>query len=137
MFYALLAITFAIAAGVSALIVRIFQAPADRIFKRIIQDEISSAWTTYLKFALFVVGISTGVRIHEIQRYVIAPSYGQNPTVETLTTQKWVLEIYRTVIETLQGLAGVLLCFFIISLIAFLVIRIVEALRKAREPKAA
>lgn len=135
MFYTLLLVTFVISLAVSALVVKLFQGPADKIFHRVIQDDIASAWTTYLKFALYVVGISSGVRINDIERYVIKPEFGTNPQVEELTSQKWVLEIYRTVIEALQGLASVLLCFFIISLLAFVFIRLIETIRKNREAK--
>ena len=134
MFYALLLVTFLISMAVSGIVVAIFSNPANRIFQRIIQDEIASAWTTYLKFALFVVGISSGVRIEEISRYIIKPEFGQNTAVEELTTPKWVLEIYRTIIDALDGLAGVLLCFFIVSLLAFVVIKIGE-MRRARDSK--
>jgi len=132
MFYTLLAVTFAIAFSVSWIVVNIFKKPADRIFQRIIQDDIASAWTTYLKFALFVAGISSGIRLRELERYIIAPRYAKNPQIETLTTEKWVLEIYRTIVETLQGLAWVLLTFFIISLAAFVLVRLIEVLRKNR-----
>jgi hypothetical protein len=133
MFYSLLLVTFAIAFGVSFLVVQLFKKPADQIFKRIIQDEIASAWTTYLKFALFVVGISSGVRLGQLERYLIKPSYGKDPQVEVLTREKWVLELYRTIIETLQGVAWVLLMFFIVSLIAFILVRLIEVLRKNKE----
>jgi peptidoglycan/LPS O-acetylase OafA/YrhL len=133
MFYTLLAVTFVISFIVSAVIVRIFEKPSQKIFQRIIQDDIASAWTTYLKFALYVVGISSGIRLHQLERYIIKPPYGKDPQIETLTTEKWVLELYRTIIETLQGLAWVLLIFFIISLVAFVVIRFVEVIKKNKE----
>lgn len=133
MFYTLLAVTFGIALMVSLLVVRIFEKPAEKIFQRIIQDSIASAWTTYLKFALYVVGISSGVRLTQLERYIIKPRYGDNPRIEELTAQKWVLELYRTTIETLQGLAWVLLTFFVVSLAAFVIIRFVEILKKNRD----
>jgi hypothetical protein len=37
-----------------------------------------------------------------------------------------VLEIYRTVIGTLQGIAWVLLIFFVVALLAFVIVRIGE-----------
>jgi len=122
MFYTLLAVTFAIAFSVSWIVVNIFKKPADKIFQRIIQDDIASAWTTYLKFALFVAGISSGIRLRELERYIIAPRYAKKPQ----------MEIYRTIVETLQGLAWVLLTFFIISLAAFVLVRLIEVLRKNR-----
>ena len=40
-----------------------------------------------------------------------------------LTQERWVLEIYRTIIETLQGLAWMMLVFFMVALIAYVIVR--------------
>ena len=40
-----------------------------------------------------------------------------------MTTERWVLEVYRTIIETLQGIAWMLLVFFIFALIAYVIVR--------------
>jgi hypothetical protein len=48
-----------------------------------------------------------------------------------LTRDRWVLEVYRTIIESLQGLAWLLLVFFIFALIAFVIVRVFE-LKKSR-----
>lgn len=65
MFLTLLLVTFAIAAIVSFLTVRLFASPIGGILERIIADDISQAWLEYLKFAIYVVGISKGVRVWE------------------------------------------------------------------------
>ncbi len=126
MFYALLLVTFGIASGVSWITARLFTKPADAILRRIIQDEIYASWLTYLKFALYVVGISSGVKLFQLERYITAPSWQNDAKIPELTTERWILEVYRAVIETLQGLAWVLLVFFVIALLAFVVVRIVE-----------
>jgi hypothetical protein len=130
MFLTLLLVTFLISVAVSFLVVWLFKSPIDRILKRIIADEISEAWVTYITFGLYVVGISSGVRIYELERYITKPPF-QNAEILSLTPERWVLEVYRTVISVLQGLAAVLLLFFIVALIAFVIVRIVEA-RKAK-----
>ena len=48
-----------------------------------------------------------------------------------LTTERWVLEVYRTIIETLQGIAWMLLAFFVIALLAYVVVRLSEMKRTA------
>jgi hypothetical protein len=40
-----------------------------------------------------------------------------------LTTERWGLEIYRTIIETLQSIAWMLLIFFVVTLIAYVIVR--------------
>ena len=74
MFFSLLLVTFVLAAVVSLCVVKVFNKPISTIFRRIIQDEISSAWNRYVKFATYVVGISGGVRVHQLERYISAPT---------------------------------------------------------------
>ncbi len=128
MFYLLLAGTFVIALVVSTIVVRIFSTPLDSILKRIMQDDISSAWVKYLKFAMYVVGVSSGVRIHSIERYITAPDFKDAMIVE-LNAERWVLEVYRTIIGSLQGIAWLLLAFFVFALIAFVIVKLNEIKR--------
>ena len=126
MFLTLLLVTFLISALVSLLVVWLFTRPIARILKRIIADEISEAWVKYITFGLYVVGISSGVRVNELERYITRPPV-ENAEIIALTFERWVLEVYRTVISALEGLAAVLLIFFIVALIAFVIARIVES----------
>jgi peptidoglycan/LPS O-acetylase OafA/YrhL len=128
MFLTLLVVTFAISILVSFVVVWLFTRPIDRILRRIIADEISEAWVKYIRFGLYVVGISSGVRIGELERYITRQPF-PNAEILSLTPERWVLEVYRTIIGALQGLAGVLLVFFIVALIAFVIVRIIEVRR--------
>jgi hypothetical protein len=126
MFLILLLVTLLLAVAVSALVVRMFSQPLERILKRIITDDISLAWLKYLKFAILVVGVSAGVRIYELEKYITPPNYVQDATIVALTAERWILELYRTVIETLQGIAWLLLVFFVFALLAYVIVRIAE-----------
>jgi hypothetical protein len=130
MFLTLLAVTFIIALGVSLIIVVVFGKPIDSIMRRIISDEISQAWVKYLKFAIIVVGVSSGVRIWELEKY-ITPPRGSDASAIILNRDRWVLEVYRTIIGSLEGAAWLLLVFFIFALLAFIAVRIFEI----RKPK--
>ena len=124
MFLSLLAVTFVIAVIVCAIVARIFAKPINGILERIVSDDISYAWTKYLNFAIYVVGISGGVRIHYLENFLRAPTEEFSPP--PLTTDRWVLEIYRTIIESLQSIAWMLLIFFIFALIAYVIVRAFE-----------
>lgn len=140
MFMTLLLVAFLLSSLVSWLVSRAFTEPMTAILARIIADPISSAWVRYMKFAILVVGISSGVRINEIERYISPNNWQDKPEILALTSERWVLEVYRTVIETLQGIAAMLLAFFVISLIAFVILRISEirqASRSVKEPEKA
>ena len=124
MFYTLLAVTFVLAMIVSVLVVRAFDKPISAIFGRIIQDEIGSAWCRYIKFAAYVVGISGGVRIYQLERYISAPR--KDVEVLVLTNERWTIEIYRTAIETLQSIAWMYLVVFVFALLAYVIVRVFE-----------
>ncbi|MDX1740052.1 MAG: hypothetical protein R3178_02115 [Rhodothermales bacterium] len=121
MFISLLVVTFAIAVLVSFFVARIFQRPIQGILHRIVSEEIGSAWQRYITFAIYVVGVSGGVRVYQLERYIVSETPDAQPLL--LTGERWTLEIYRTVIETLQSVAWMLLVFFVFALIAFVVVR--------------
>ena len=125
MFLFLLFVTLFTAAAVSVVAAKVFEKSIGNILDRIIRDEIASAWAKYLKFAIYVVGISGGVRIYQLERYITAGPDKQAPI--KLTQERWVLEIYRTIIESLQAIAWMLLLFFIFALVAYVIVRIFEA----------
>jgi hypothetical protein len=125
-FLLLLLLTLLVAAGVSFVVVKAFASPLDAILKRIIADQISMAWLKFMKFAILVVGISAGVRIQQLEKYITPMRWEKEPRIVELTFERWVLEIYRTVIETLQGIAWMLLVFFVFALIAYVFVRVAE-----------
>ena len=124
MVFTLLIATLVIAFIVSFLIVRFFGKPIGAILRRIVAEELSAAWQKYLTFAIYVVGVSGGVRIWELERYITPQSEGGQPLV--LNAERWALEVYSTIIGTLQSVAWMLLVFFAFALVAFVVVRAFE-----------
>lgn len=120
-FLLLLIVTLLIAIIVSSLVVFFFRNPIDKIFGRIIGEDISVAWRKFLTFALFVVGVSSGVNIWRLEKFIQPDKEGIAPLA--LTSEYWGLEIYRTILSTLGGLAWALLIFFIVALIAFVIVK--------------
>ena len=129
MFYTLLLVTFILAAAVSFGVVRLFDKPISKILTRIIGDEISFSWHKYITFAAYVVGISGGVRIHQLERYISTSEAGAEILV--LTAERWTLEVYRTIIATLQSIAWMYLVVFVFALIAYVIVRGQELKRVA------
>ena len=132
MFITLLIATFVISFVVSTIVVLFFSRPIDKILDRIISDQISKAWSKYLKFAIYVTGISSGVRIWDLEKYITKPHYEGSEIIQ-LTTERWVFEIYRTIIGTLQGVAWMLLVFFVFALVAYVIVRVFEMKSKAKD----
>jgi hypothetical protein len=128
---ALLIVTFIVAFAVASIVVLVFSKPIDGILSRIIPEEIGSAWARYLKFAIYVVGIGGGVRVWSLEKYLTL----QDPYNEIvpLTSDRWVLELYDTIIGTLQSTVILLLVFFVFALIALVIVRALELRRVKTE----
>lgn len=129
MFIWLLVVTLAVSAAVCFFATRFFDKPIGSILAHLVSEELGSAWHRYVTFAIYVVGISGGGRIWALERYITPNALGET-TVE-LDVARWTLEVYRTVVETLQGIAWMLLVFFIFALIAYVIVRGFE-LRQGR-----
>ena len=122
MFYLLLLVTFLVALLVCFIVSRLFNDSIYKILNLIVPEAINEAWLKYIKFAIYVVGISGGVRVWDLEKYIT--SRYDNREIVQLTTERWTLEIYRTLIGSLQSIATVLLIFFVFTLIAYVVLRI-------------
>ncbi len=130
MFLILLLVSFVLSLIVSGIVALVFRKPIDNILNRIISDAVSKAWTKYLTFAILVVGISSGVRLWDFEKY-ITPLKSQGGEVIALNRDRWIMEVVRTILGSLQGIAWLLLVFFIFALIAYVIVRAFEL----RKPK--
>ncbi|MCB9135498.1 MAG: hypothetical protein H6636_08730 [Anaerolineales bacterium] len=124
MFITLLLTSFVIAFVVASIVVFLFSKPVENILRRVVPEEIAPAWARYLKFAIYVMGIGGGVQVWDYEKYITV----QEPYKEIvqLTSERWLIEIYRTVINALQSSAMVLLLFFVFALIAVVIVRVFE-----------
>lgn len=120
MFLMLLLITFCVAAACATALAVLFKKPLAAILNRLVSAELGGAWQRYLQFAIFVVGVSSGTRVWDLEKY-LTPAKDQAPLV--LNSDRWVLEIYQTILGTLQGIAWMLLVFFLFALIAYVLVR--------------
>lgn len=124
MILTLLVLTFVIALGVTTFVVLLFNQPILSILQLVVPTEIGGAWAKYLRFAIYVVGIASGVRVWDFEKY-LTTQMPYNSIIQ-LTLDRWVLEIYQTVIGALQGSAMVLLVFFVFGLVAVVSVRVFE-----------
>lgn len=124
MFFSLLGVTLVVAVIVATITVRFFNSPIKAILTRVVSEEFVSAWHRYIVFAAYVVGISGGVSLYKLEQYVNAPH--KDARVLVLTAETWTLEVYRTIIQTLQSIAWMLLVVFVVALLAFVIVRAIE-----------
>lgn len=124
MFLTLLVVTLGVALMSAGLVAWMFDRPIERILGRIVSEELGGAWHRYVKFAILVVGISGGVRIWDLEKYITPQSRGAD--VVALNADRWTLEVYRTVIGTFQSVTWMLLLFFVSALVAYVIVRGIE-----------
>lgn len=124
MFIQLLLLLFVISLITSALAAYLFSGPVSKILVRLITEELAPTWKRYITFAIYVVGISGGVRIWEMEKYITPDKEGK---LLVLTSDRWIIEIYKTIIDSLQSIAWMLLIFFLFALIGYVIIRGFEA----------
>lgn len=77
-----------------------------------------------MMFAIYVVGISSGVNLWQLEKYITPDTTAKVVAVQQLTSIRWIFEIYRSLISSLQSLAWLLLVFYIIALIVFVMKKI-------------
>jgi hypothetical protein len=127
MFITLLVVTFAIALVMSTLVVLLFRKPIFKVLSRLVTEELAPTWQRYILFTMYVVGISGGVPLWDIEKYVTPDKEGK---LLVLTSDRWVIEIYRSLIGSLTSIAWMLLVFFLFALVAYVVVRGFEARRQ-------
>jgi hypothetical protein len=127
MFITLLIVTFIIALAMSTLVALLFRKPIFKILSRLVTDELAPMWQRYILFATYVVGISGGVPLWDIEKYVTPDKDGK---LLQLTSDRWIIEVYKSIIGSLQSIAWMLLIFFLFALVAYVVVRGFEARRQ-------
>ncbi|HEX8177804.1 MAG TPA: hypothetical protein VF543_22135 [Pyrinomonadaceae bacterium] len=132
MFLTLLIAEVLISLVISWYIVRILRQPIGKILNRITSDETSRAWLKYVKFAIYVAGLSGGVRLAERDiddfgmRIMEIGSARFDSRMYTYMVSRLTLEIYSTIIGALKGIFWFLALFFIIAASAFVILRVAE-----------
>ena len=116
----LLVITFLLSLLLACLVAWVFRKPISTIMTRIIGDPLSFAWVRFMMAAIVVVGVGGGARPWDYEKY-ITPVKDQ--PVIALNSDRWVLEIYRTVIGTAQSITWMVLVFFAFAIIAYVLLR--------------
>ena len=129
MFLLLIGVTFILSLLVCLVVARLFAKPIDAILAKIVADDVAFAWSYYLKFAIYVTGVSGGASVYYLENFLRAPTDEFIPP--DLTLDRWVLEVFRAIIGSLQSIAWMLLVFFVFALIAYVIVRVFELRSKS------
>ncbi len=128
MFVTLLLVTFIISLVMSTIAAFLFAKPITKILGRLVGEELAPTWQRYIIFAVYVVGISGGTRLWDMEKYITPNKEG---AVLQLSSDRWIIEIYKSIIESLQGIAWMLLVFFLFALVAYVIVKGFESKKHA------
>src|SRR3989344_8571416 len=132
MFFALILGTFALAVATSFVVERAMRKPVSEILGKIVGD-LADAWQQYASLGIYVMGISYGAPVSRLREYIRVDS--EFLKREPLDMPHMMLNMYETVIETLQGVTTLLLAFFVFTMIAYVILRALEV--RAEKKRAA
>jgi hypothetical protein len=119
-FYALFLVQLAVAFAASFLAAVLFDRATGAVFVRAFGEEVGRGWRWLVRFAVLVVGVASGVRLYDLERYAEA---GEAPR---LNAAEWLLEVYRSAIGALESAVWALLLFFLVILFVALLGRRAE-----------
>ncbi|HAM36638.1 MAG TPA: hypothetical protein DEB40_01310 [Elusimicrobia bacterium] len=118
---------------ISAGVVLLFAALIDGVLERLFAGEMSSAWSLFAKFALFVGALTSGLRLADMDLLLSAvQARGAQPP---LTLGKGMLEVLKTVSGALNGAVWMLLLIFGAALVFSLAQGLYARVRSERVPR--
>lgn len=128
----IIVLAYAAAAAVAALTTALFSRPIDRVLSRMIQDELVSAWSLFIKFALFVTTFTGGMPATDVGKYVgFVP-----PAVALPVAGDGTMFVMKSVGAALLSASWFLMVFFAVTLTAGAAARLWGSLRAKREEDA-
>jgi hypothetical protein len=104
----ILAFSFASAIAVAACVLLFFSGSIDEALRRVLPSEMTQAWSRYVKFALFVVIFTGGMRLTELAQFLTMRA----PSGPPLTAAQGLLEVFRSIAGSLIAASATLLVIF-------------------------
>ncbi len=124
----IIALAYAASALVALLAVAGFSRPIDRIMFRLISDDLATAWTSFVKFALFCVAFTAGMPPSEQGKFIGF----EQPVIFPPIPGDGTMFVMRSVGGALLAAAYYLLVFFGATLAVYSARRFAEAMRARR-----
>lgn len=128
----IIVLAYAASAAVAVLATVLFSRSIDRVLSRMIQDELVSAWSLFIKFALFVTTFTGGMPATDVGKYVGFVLPAVTPPVAGDGT----MFVMKSVGAALLSAAWFLMVFFAVTLTAGAAARLWGSLRAKREEDA-
>ncbi len=116
-------VSFVTAGFVSFCVVSVCEKPLAIFIRRIIQNETSTAFSRYMRYATYLVGISHGVKVNPLSFVLAAHIYEHDFIRHDFNYLGWLIFIQGVSMITLTAIASMYLALFILGLIAYSTIK--------------
>jgi len=123
MIAAIFVVSVLVALGVSVGVARLAKDVIEAVLNRFMSNQLCVAALKYLRFAIIVVGVSSGSRVRLLDDYLGAPAWNRAALTEQLTPEVCVATVYHTVLDSLMGIAWLFFVIAFIALVALFIIR--------------
>lgn len=115
MFITLLVVNLTISLAVCLATTFIFRKKFTDYLRKQWTEEGASIWIKYMSYLLCIIGVSVGTRVWDVERYLV------NGKTSELTQEQMALEMYKTLMATLQICALMIFVFLIFAWVASLI----------------
>ena len=123
MFVLLFAVSVILGFGLAFGVSWIFRRMTENILSRHLAENVSHATAKYLQLAIWLVGVSSGARIHMLKDYLNTPAYNAEALQAQMTTGLWSLAMYNTATDCLLGILWLMLVFAFFATVGVAFIR--------------
>jgi hypothetical protein len=123
MFVVLFLVTFVLAFGISSGVAWAGKEPIEGLLHHFFSPNVTAAMSKYLRLAVVLIGVSSGARIRVLEEYIAASSANKIAMTDALTQEFWVVELYRTITASLEGILWLLLLFSLVVFVAYWMMR--------------
>ena len=123
------AVSFVTAGLVSFFVASVCETPLSILIRRIIRSETSRAFTKYVRYATYLVGISHGVRLDPLGFELRAHIFTQlkqdfiHRVSDHLEWWVWLLGILTIIMQSLTAIAAMYLALFSFGLIVYTTVK--------------
>lgn len=119
----LFVVSFLLALALSYGVSKLCKDAVEAIANHFLARNISAGAARYLQLAIILVGVSSGTRVRLLEDYISAPAYYKPELAAQLTPELWAIALYHTVVDTLLGVAWLLVAFALIAMFVVIAIR--------------
>lgn len=102
--------------SISLMAMIFFSKSINAILTSVLPKELALAWSSYMRYMIVVVGLGGGVRIYNYEKYL-------ESSPPNLTTERWVLELYETLLNTLSSIGWLVFWLFLAAMIVFISVK--------------